>query len=43
MVAQLGQLENYSVCSEMHKVCAVKIKYDAKAMPGVVNCPLRVY
>jgi len=43
MVAQLAQLENYSVCSEMHEVWAVKMMYDVQAMPGVVNCPLREY
>jgi len=43
MVTQLGQLENYSVCSGMHEVGAVKLMYDAKAMPGVVNCPLPEY
>jgi len=27
----------------MHEVRAVKMMYDAKATPGVVKCPLRVY
>jgi len=39
----LGQPENHSVCSEMHDVWAVKVVCDAKAMPGVVNCPHREY
>jgi len=43
MVAQLGQTENYSVSSEMHKVWAVNMISDANAMPGIVNCPLREY
>jgi hypothetical protein len=32
----LGQLKNYTVCSEIHEVWAVKVISDANAMPGVV-------
>jgi hypothetical protein len=40
MVAQLGQPENDSVCSEMHEAGSVKVVRDAEAMPGVVYCRL---
>jgi len=43
MVAQLGEPENYSVCSKMHEVWAVKMMCDANATPGIVNCPLAEY
>jgi len=43
MVAQLGQLENYSVCSEMNEVGAVTVVWDATATPSDANCPHRVY
>jgi len=43
MLALLGQPGNYTVCSEMHQVWAVKMMCDAKAMPGVVNGHLREY
>jgi hypothetical protein len=43
MLAQLGKPGNDSVCYEMYKVWAVKMIGDAKATPGVVNCPLHKY
>jgi len=43
MVAQLGQLEKYSVCSEMHDIWAVQLVCDATALPGVANCRQREY
>jgi len=43
MVAQLGQPENYSVCSEMHEVRAVQVVCDAKAMRSAVYGSHREY
>jgi hypothetical protein len=43
MVAQLGQPENHSVCSEMHEVRAVCMMCAANATPGIVHCPLCEY
>jgi len=43
MVAQLGQPVNYSICSEMYEVSAVKMMCDADATPRVVHCPHREY
>jgi hypothetical protein len=43
MVAQLGQTENYSVSSKMHRVWAVTMMCDANAMPSVINCPVHKY
>jgi len=39
MVSQLGQPENYSVCTKMHEMWAVKVVCDAKATPRVINIP----
>jgi len=41
MVAQLRQLENYSVWSEMHEVWADNVVCAANPTPGVANCPHR--
>jgi hypothetical protein len=43
MVAQVGEVENYSVYSEMHEVRAVKVKSDLKAMPSFTDCAGRMY
>jgi hypothetical protein len=43
MVAQLGQLDNYSVCSDIHVVCAVQVLSDAKSTASVTNFPDCVY
>jgi len=43
MVELLGRIENDSVCSVTHEVWAAKVVWDAKATPGVANCPHREY
>jgi len=37
MVTQLERPERYSVCSEMHQVWAVNMRFDSKATPSMVN------
>ena len=39
MVAQLRQPQNYTVCSEMHEVWAIKMLCDTNATPGIINGP----
>jgi hypothetical protein len=41
IVAQLGQLENYSVWTEMYEIWDVKVVCDSRAMLSVANCPRR--
>ena len=41
MVAQLGQPENNSICSEMQEVGALSVVYDAKGTTIIVGLPLR--